>query len=82
MGHNYVNSQFFSKVPNLVAGDIIEITDIITEETVQYSVYDKYVISDDDMSPTSQMTDGNVELTLITCTNNGKGRVVVKARAI
>lgn len=82
MGHNYVNSQFFSKVPNLKSGDIIELTDVITGETVNYSVYDKYTIADDDMSPTSQMTDGNVELTLITCTNNGKGRVVVKARAV
>ena len=81
MGHNYVNSKFFSKVPNLTTGDIIEITDILTEETVKYSVYDKYQIADDDMSCTSQMTDGNIDITLITCTNNGKGRIVVKARA-
>ena len=80
MGHNYVNSQFFSKVPSLTTGDIIEITDIANETTLQYEVYDKYVIADDDMSCTSQMTDGNIDLTLITCTNNGKGRVVVKAR--
>ena len=81
MGHNYVNTQFFSKVPSLKKGDIIEITDI-EGNMMEYSVYDKYEIADDDMSCTSQLTDGNIDLTLITCTNNGKKRVVVKARVI
>lgn len=80
-GHNYRNDKFFSHVPELREGDIIEITDL-TDQTVQYSVYANYVVSEDDNSCTSQMTDGNTELTLITCTNNGKKRVIVKARKL
>ena len=34
-----------------------------------YYVYDKYEINDNDMSCTSQETNGKIELTLITCTS-------------
>lgn len=80
VGHNYRNSQFFSKVPKLENGDIIEITDTFGE-TLQYEVYDKYTTVDTDTSCTSQMTDGKREITLITCTNaSDEHRVIVKAR--
>ena len=80
VGHNYRNTRFFSKVPNLVNGDIIEIT--ANGETVQYSVYDKYIVDPADVSCTSQKTDGRREVTLITCTNDSKQRVIVKAREV
>lgn len=38
VGHNYLNSKFFSKVPTLENGDIIEITDE-NKQTMSYSVY-------------------------------------------
>jgi len=80
VGHNYRNSQFFSKVPRLENGDIIEITDTFGE-TVQYEVYDKYIVVDTDTSCTSQLTNGKREITLITCTDaSDENRVVVKAR--
>ena len=80
VGHNYRNSQFFSKVPKLVNGDIIEITDTFGEK-VQYEVYDKYIVVDTDTSCTSQKTDGKREITLITCTDaSDENRVIVKAR--
>ena len=80
VGHNYKNSQFFSKVPKMQNGDIIEITDNFGK-TVQYEVYDKYIVVDTDTSCTTQMTDGKREVTLITCTNaNDEHRVIVKAR--
>lgn len=80
VGHNYRNSQFFSKVPKLVNGDIIEITDTFGEK-VQYEVYDKYIVVDTDTSCTSQKTDGRREITLITCTDaSDENRVIVKAR--
>ena len=50
-GHNYRNTRFFSKVPTLENGDIIEITDL-TNTTVKYSVYDKYTVIPDDLSCT------------------------------
>jgi len=81
VGHNYRNTKFFSKVPSLVTGDIIEITDA-TGKTLRYSVYDKSEVVPEDLSCTSQLTDGKKEITLITCTNDSKMRVIIKARAV
>lgn len=81
VGHNYRNSKFFSKVPTLVNGDIIKITDM-TGKTVDYTVYDKYTVVPEDVSCTSQETGGKTEITLITCTDDSKLRVIVKARKI
>ena len=80
VGHNYRNRKFFSKVPTLVNGDIIEIKS--NGETVQYAVYDKYNVIPDDTDCTSQETDGKREVTLITCTDDGSERVIVKAREV
>ncbi len=81
VGHNYKNSKFFSNVPKLVEGDIIEITDY-TGKTIKYSIYTKYQVVPEDLSCTSQLTNGKREITLITCTDDSKERVIVKARAI
>lgn len=81
VGHNYRNNLFFSKVPTLEYGDIIEITDL-SGKMVKYSVYDKYTVDPNDTACTSQLTNGRTEITLITCTNDSKQRWVVKATAI
>lgn len=81
VGHNYRNSRFFSKVPSLVNGDIIEITDT-SGNTLRYSIYNKYEVVPEDLSCTSQLTNGKKEITLITCTNDSKMRVIIKARAV
>lgn len=81
VGHNYRNTKFFSKVPTLEYGDIIEITDL-SGKTVKYSVYDVHEVEPDDTSDTTQKTNGRTEITLITCTNDSKRRVIVKATAI
>lgn len=81
VGHNYRNNKFFSKVPKLENGAIIEITDL-SGRTLKYSVYDKYLVDPSDVSCTSQRTDGAKEITLITCTNDSKQRVIVKAREV
>lgn len=80
VGHNYRNSKFFSKAINLVEGNIIELTDTKEGRTVEYVVYDKYVVDPSDVSCTSQRTNGLREITLITCTNDSKKRVIIKAR--
>ena len=49
---------------------------------VIYEVYDKYVVEPEDVSCTSQLTGGRRELTLITCTNYGTQRLVLKCREI
>ncbi len=81
VGHNYRDTRFFSKVPTLENGDLIEITDL-SGKTINYQVYNKYQVVPEDTSCTTQLTDGKKEITLITCTNDNKHRVIVKARAI
>lgn len=82
VGHNYRNKRFFSKVPTLVNGDIIQITNFADNTTVEYEVYAKYTVDPTDVSCTSQNTDGRKEITLITCTDDSKQRVIVKAREV
>lgn len=80
-GHNYKNSKFFSKVPNLKLGDKIEITDL-SGRMLTYTVYDKFIVNPDELECTSQLTNGNKEITLITCTNDNKQRHIIKARVM
>ena len=79
-GHNYRNKKFFSKVPTLENGDIIEIT--ADNKTVKYEVYDKFQVDPEDNSCTTQLTNGKRIVTLITCTNDNKERVIVQAKEI
>lgn len=81
VGHNYRNSKFFSKVPTLKIGDTIELTDM-KGKTVTYALYDLYIVDQSDVSCTDQNTEGRREVTLITCTNDSKARVVAKFREI
>lgn len=81
VGHNYRNDKFFSHVPELAIGDRIELTGL-NGDTIAYSVYDKYVVEPEDVSCTSQRTNGLKEVTLITCTDDSKQRVIVKAREV
>lgn len=82
VGHNYRNSKFFSKVPTLKNGDIIEVTQMSTDQKRNYVVYDKYNVDPNDRDCTSQLTNGKKEITLITCTNDSKQRVIVKATEV
>ena len=81
VGHNYHNERFFSKAATLVNGDIIYLTDT-NNKTLEYRVYDNYVVEPENLKCTSQLTNGKTELTLITCTMTGKQRTIIKARAV
>lgn len=81
VGHNYKNKKMFGRLNEIVSGDTVELTDM-DGNTVTYTVYDKYVVDPTDVACTSQLTNGNKEVTLITCTNYGQQRLVVKARAM
>lgn len=78
-GHNYRNSRFFSKVPTLAVGDIVQITDL-SGRTIEYEVYDVHTVLPSNRDDTTQLTNGKKEVTLITCTNDNKQRVIVKCR--
>ena len=79
VGLNYKNSKFFSKVPTLSVGDVVKITDL-TGTTVEYEAYDIYTVEPTDTRCTSQLTHGKREVTVITCTDDTKFRVVVKCK--
>jgi len=85
VGHNYKNNKFFSNLSKIQHGEIVKITDL-DGKTLDYKVYDTYVIDPYDNACTSQLTDGKTEITLITChyengSNHATKRFVVKARA-
>lgn len=81
VGHNYHNKKFFSKASTLENGDSIYITDT-NNKTLEYKVYDNYVVEPENLKCTSQLTNGATEITLITCTMTGKQRTIIKARAV
>jgi len=81
VGHNYHNKRFFSKAATLENGDSIYLTDI-NNKTLEYKVYDNYVVEPHDLKCTSQLTNGETDITLITCTMTGKQRTIIKARAV
>ena len=80
IGHNYENSYMFSNLPNIKLGDEIKITDN-TGKTLIYKVYETKVIDPYDNDCTSQLTNGRIEVTLITCFDGGKNRFYAKAYA-
>ena len=81
VGHNYRNTKFFSKVPTLVVGDKVNLTDL-TNRTITYEVYDMHTVDPNNTSDTTQLTGGKKELTIITCTNDSKQRVIVRCREV
>ncbi len=81
VGHNYRNGKMFGKLSELEHGDIVELEDL-TGRTIEYKVYDIYIVDPSDTSCTSQLTNGRRELTLITCTNYGTQRLVVKCTEV
>ena len=81
VGHYYENGKMFGKLHKLKNGDKAELTDL-SGNTLKYQVYNKYVVEPTDTRCTSQLTDGRKELTLITCTNGGTQRLVVKLRQV
>lgn len=80
VAHNYRRKNvFFSDVPDLAVGDIVEITDL-SQRTIQYEVYDIHTVLPDNVDDTTQKTNGRKEVTLITCTDNSEQRVIVRCK--
>ena len=79
VGHNYRSGKMFGKLSGAAVGDEVTLTDL-SGNKVTYVVYNRYVVDPTDVSCTSQLTNGQREITLITCTNYGQDRLVVKAK--
>lgn len=81
IGHNYRNDQFFSNLSILDIDDEIILISNAGDKKI-YKVYEKFEVIETDLSPISQDTNGQIELTLITCTKNKQYRLIVKCRSI
>ncbi len=84
VGHNYRNGKMFGRLSELENGDVVELQDL-SGRTVKYKVYNRYVVKPTDTRCTSQKycrENAKRELTLITCTNYGTERLVVKCREV
>ena len=86
VGHNYTSAwnpslrnKFFSHLDEIKMGDKIELTGL-SGDLVKYKVYDYLIVDPTNTDATSQKTNGLRELTIITCTDDVRGRIIVKAR--
>ena len=80
-GHNNKDGTMFGKTKKLELGDIIELTDL-QGQTIQYSIYDIFVTDPNDVSILLPKDELVREVTLITCTNGNKQRLILKAKEI
>ena len=80
VGHNYRNGQFFSNNKKLANGDKIYITD--TEgQRLSYTIYNKFETTAEDTTFYTRNTNGAREITLSTCTDDSKRRIIIFAKA-
>ncbi|MGN1271271.1 MAG: sortase [Clostridia bacterium] len=77
-GHNYNNSNMFGNLKNLEKDDKVYITDIYDNKFV-YVVYEIYKVFPKEVECLSQNTNGEREITLITCTKGAIKRLIIKA---
>ena len=80
VGHNYRNGLFFSNNKKLNIGDKIYITDL-TGTRLTYTIYNKYEAADTESDYMTRDTEGATEISLSTCTDDSKARLIIWAKA-
>ena len=80
-GHNYIDGSMFGKIDKLENGDEIYILDLYGNKQI-YKVFNKYITNPNDVSVVENAKTDKKEVTLITCTNGNKNRLIIKAEAI
>ena len=80
IGHNYRNGLFFSNNKKLNIGDKIYITDN-SGKKLTYTIYNKFETTPEDTSFYQRDTGGVPEVTLSTCTDDSKARLIIFAKA-
>ena len=78
-GHNNYDGTMFGKTKKLEIGDEIELTDL-KKRTIKYEIYSKFNTDQNDVSVLKTEDNEIREITLITCTNGNKERLIIKAR--
>lgn len=77
-GHNYIDGSMFGKIDKLENGDEISILDLHGNK-VNYTVFEKFVTNPDDKSVIEPVEENRKEITLITCINGNKDRLIIRA---
>ena len=77
-GHNYIDNTFFAKITKLEKDDEIFIYDL-NGNVNSYYVTDRYEIENTDFSCTTQETNGEKWITLMTCNSLKGTRIIVRA---
>jgi LPXTG-site transpeptidase (sortase) family protein len=80
LGHNYRNNSFFSNNDKIEEGDPIYVTDSETGTRIKYVVYNKYVAGSDEFDYATRDTAGKREISLSTCTDDVKSRLIIWAK--
>lgn len=79
-GHNYRDGRFFANNKKLAVGDKLSIKDTSGKE-LTYTIYEKFQTTTEDTSFYNRNTNGAIEVTLTTCTDDAKARIIILARA-
>lgn len=77
-GHNMKDGSLFGRLSELSQGDIISLVDYSGSKK-DYKIFNISVADPTDIAVLSQSTDNKRIITLITCTNQGKNRLIIKA---
>ena len=80
-GHNNYDGTMFGKTKKLKIGDIVELTDL-ENQTIQYQIYNIFVTDPNDVTILETKDETIREVTLITCTNGNRSRLILKAKEI
>ena len=78
-GHNFKNNNMFKNLKKLEIGDNLFVIDE-KQGRIEYEVFDVYKVLPENVECLSQETNGEKQVTLITCTNDSKERIIIKAR--
>ena len=81
VGHNFRNGTFFSRNNELANGDEIYITDT-SGTRIEYTIYNIYTTSSEDSDYITRDTAGKREISLSTCTDDSRYRLVIWAREV
>lgn len=77
-GHNYKKSNMFYNLFYLKKGDKLYLSDNKNGKYT-YTIYDIYRVKPENTSPLEQNTNGKKIITLITCANYSKNRLIIQA---
>lgn len=79
-GHNYEQENMFNHLIDLEKGDELYLSDNKNGK-ITYRIYDIYRVKPQNTAPVRQETNGNKIVTLITCVNYSRSRLIVQAIA-